>query len=175
MDLKQSEQEDMIKKMYESVPIIRELYKSLYNFNHSIIDAMERISFGLPLETQIVSIDERAEFNIIEDYYLNELCNEVFEQWFRGRTKPEIRWSNKPLRSRYGLCTNMHDGTFVIAINKLLCSPDVKVDVIKYLIYHELLHANGYWHHGASFRDKEWEYPNSADLDGELDQIIYEL
>jgi len=173
MDLKRSEQEYKLKELYDSTPIIKELYKTFYVFKHSVNDSIEKISDGEPIESQIVSIDERAEFNIVENYFnLMELYNEVIENWFPNGVKPEIRWSNKPLRSRFGLCTRHDDGSFVIAINKLLCSPDVAPEVIKYLIYHELLHANGYWNHNEAFRSEEWKYPNSDELDGFLDELF---
>ncbi|MBZ4664866.1 DEAD/DEAH box helicase family protein [Mahella sp.] len=173
MDLRRSEQEYKLKEMYDSTPIIRELYKTFFVFKHTVNDYIEKFSDGEPAEPQIVSIDERAEFNIVEDYFnLEELYNEVIEKWFPNGVKPEIRWSNKPLRSRFGLCTKYDDGSVVIAINKLLCSPDVPPDVIKYVIYHELLHANGYWNHDEAFRSEEWKYPNSDELDGFLDELF---
>lgn len=173
LDLKLSEQEYKLKELYDSTPIIRELYKNFYVFKHSVNDAIVKITDGEPIEPQIVSIDERGEFNIVEDYFnLKELYNEVVDKWFSNGIKPEIRWSNRPLRSRFGLCTKHDDGSFVIAINKLLCSPDVAPEVIKYLIYHELLHANGYWNHNEAFRTEEWKYPNSDDLDGFLDELF---
>jgi superfamily II DNA or RNA helicase len=45
------------------------------------------------------------------------------------------------------------------------------VDVVKYLIYHEMLHANGYWNHNEDFRSYEWNYPKSEEWDGFLDQM----
>ncbi len=172
-DLKRSEEEYRLKELFDTTPIIKELYKTFYVFKQSVRDSIEKISDGDSIEPQIVSIDDRAEFNIIDDYFnLEELYNEVVEKWFPNGVKPEIRWSNKPLRSRYGLCTKHDDGSFVIAINRLLCSPDVSPEVVKYLLYHELLHANGFWNHNEAFRTAEWEYPNSDELDGFIDELF---
>lgn len=91
---------------------------------------------------------------------------------FEIKQLPEIRWSRKPLRTRYGLCTQYNDGSTVISMNKLLCSPDVPEEVVKYVIYHELIHAIGYWYHDGIFREFEWAYPNSAELDGFLDELF---
>ena len=52
-----------------------------------------------------------------------------------------------------------------------MCSPLVSEEAIKYLVYHELLHASGLWNHGEKFREEEWKYPNSNELDGEIDEI----
>ena len=57
------------------------------------------------------------------------------------------------------------------ALNSLLSSPNVSRKAVKYLIYHELLHANGLWNHDDRFRQEEWKYPNSEELDGELDEL----
>lgn len=173
MDLKRSEEMEQLKEMYESKAIIRELYCDFDVFRHTVKDSMERIEDGESFEPLILSIDDRADFNIVEDHYnLTELYDDVFLEWFPNGVKPEIRWSNKPLRSRFGLCTKYEDGRFVIAINRLLCSPDVSPEVIKYLIYHELLHANGYWNHNPSFRTEEWKYPHSDEYDGLLDELF---
>ncbi|MDR3585648.1 MAG: hypothetical protein P4L59_10010 [Desulfosporosinus sp.] len=56
-------------------------------------------------------------------------------------------------------------------MNKLLCSPDVPVEVVNYVIYHEMLHANGYWKHNPDFRNMEWKYPGSEEWDGFLDEM----
>ncbi len=50
-------------------------------------------------------------------------------------------------------------------------SPDVDREVVKYLLFHELLHANGYLKHDDKFRNREWQYPNSDELDGFLDEL----
>ena len=63
---------------------------------------------------------------------------------------------------------------YEITINRLLSSPKINEEVIKYLIFHELLHGNGYWSHDSEFRSREWQYPNSAELDGILDSLILE-
>jgi ribosomal protein L40E len=55
-----------------------------------------------------------------------------------------------------------------------LSSPKVDREIIKYLIFHELLHENGYWAHDDEFRKREWQYPNSAELDGMLDSLHLE-
>lgn len=60
---------------------------------------------------------------------------------------------------------------YKIYVNKLMSSPQVDREVIKYLIYHELLHKNGYFKHDDKFRVLEWKYPNSEELDGFMDEM----
>lgn len=177
MDLKRSEEEYYLKNKYDSTPIIRELYKNFYMFKKSIEQAIITITEGTS-DTEIISIDEREEFNIIENYYdLNKLLKEVVDEarsknWFSVEVLPEIRWSRKPLLTYYGLCTSYEDGSYSITVNKLLSSPNVPVETVKYLIYHELLHAAGYWNHDKKFREQEWKYPNSEEHDGVLNELF---
>ena len=74
----------------------------------------------------------------------------------------------------YGLCVRTYvenENRFIyqLHISKILSSPVIDREVIKYLIFHELLHANGYWNHDNTFRAMEWSYPNSAEHDAFLD------
>lgn len=83
-----------------------------------------------------------------------------------------IEWSKHVVISWFALCTRSSDGAkYQLHVNKLLSSPDVDKQVIKYLLFHELLHANGYWKHDMEFRRREWQFPNSAELDGFLDEL----
>lgn len=119
--------------------------------------------------------DERLAYNLIDGYHnLHALYQEVLSEYpeLTGHQVTRIEWSRRVYKTWFGLCVQNGDMIqFVIYINKLLSSPDVDKEVIKYLIYHELLHANGYWAHDAKFREKEWSYPNSDELDGFLDEL----
>jgi len=170
LDMRRSEEEEWLSNLYNSHPVLQELYKLLPTFKANVNSC---IHSGEQMEPQIDSIDEREDFNIVPDYYdLKDIEKELIDTWFHNDNVPEIRWSNRPLRSRYGLCTKFEDGSFVIAVNKLLSSPNVPIEVVKYIIYHELLHANGFWHHDGNFRAEEWKYPNSDELDGLLDELF---
>lgn len=176
-NLRRLEENEYLKERYDKTPIIRDLYKSFELFKNTIKKAAEDIEGG-KTTTNIISIDERKEFNIVEGYHdLNELLKEVICEveangWFKVDKIPEIRWSNKPLRSRFGLCTRHEDGSYSISINKLLCSPEVEPETVEYLIYHELLHACGYWNHNDEFREQEWKYADSDEHDGFLDELF---
>jgi len=122
----------------------------------------------------IESIDERVEFHIVEDYYdLDALLRGIAAKFevFKDAILPPIRWSRRPLKSRFGVCIRSADNKYSIGMNKLLCSPDVPVEVVNYVIYHEMLHANGYWNHNGDFRNMEWKYPGSEEWDGFLDEM----
>lgn len=177
-DLRSSEEDKLLSDLFKSKPIVKEIYKTLENFIKSVGEARNKIKSGddnVDKCSVIESIDERAEFNIVEGTYdLEELLKEVVTEFeiFDHAILPLIRWSKKPLRSRFGICIRSGDDKYSIGINKLLCSPEVPVEVVKYLIYHEMLHANGYWNHDEKFRDNEWKYPRSEECDGFLDEMM---
>ena len=84
----------------------------------------------------------------------------------------KLGWSKNVVRNWFALCQKDKTGTYYqIHINKILSSPKVNKEVIKYLLFHELLHQNGYWNHDMEFRKREWQYPNSAELDGFIDTL----
>ncbi len=176
-DFRRSEEDAYLKRKFQDSAIIRDIYKEYQLFRASVVQAIEKLDTK-DSDTEIITIDEREEFSIKEGCFnLEELLVEVVdevekEQWVIVNTLPEIRWSNKPLRSRYGLCNMNEDGSCVISINKLLFSEQVNRETVKYLIYHELLHACGYWHHDEEFRKLEWKYPNADEHDGFLDELF---
>ena len=86
----------------------------------------------------------------------------------------KIAWSNNVVRDWYALCERYIDNgkvLYQIYVNKLLSSPNIERELIKYLIFHELLHLNGYWSHDMEFRKREWSYPDSDKWDGILDSL----
>jgi predicted metal-dependent hydrolase len=78
---------------------------------------------------------------------------------------PTIIWTAKCYRSYFGM---YHSGDNHIEINRLLNSPDVPVEAVKYIIYHELLHRE-YWKHDKAFRMQEHLYPNWTEQERFLD------
>lgn len=156
-DLRSSEEDRLLSDLFNSKPIIQEVYKTLPNFVENVGEARKIIKRPLDNETpMIVSIDAREEFKIVEGYYdLETLLGEVVYEFeiFKNVTEfPPIRWSRKPLKSRFGICIKGADNKYSIGINYLLCSPNVPVDMVKFVIYHEMLHAIGYWNHNVFSR-----------------------
>ena len=159
-----------LKEYYAKNPILENLYKTFYAFKRTILDELKENK-----EAEIFSKDDRAEFKIIPGYYdLDELFNELMKEYpYLTNTKLNgINWSKKVYKTWLGKCYAYLDGSYSIFVNILLSSPNVSREAVKYLVYHELLHANGLWFHDDEFRNIEWEYPNSAELDGELDELM---
>lgn len=131
-------------------------------------------------EANIKTADFREKYWMIKDnhYDLQELLEEVQKMFPLLKTDGLVKlaWSESVEKSWFGLCVREpQEGgdVYKIYINRVLSSPRVDREVIKYLIYHELLHLNGDWRHDEEFRKKEWQYPNSAELDGNLDYLTF--
>jgi predicted metal-dependent hydrolase len=93
-------------------------------------------------------------YHKIEQKLVQEVIDEMFDGEFEGLGK--ITWTDKPYKQFYGRhWSDTHD----IEINQILNSKDVNREVIKYVIYHEMLHRDNRYHN-ATFKEEEHKYPN---------------
>lgn len=173
---KEEDKESWLKAFYDSHPIIRQIYKYFFAFKKTVLDYTEEY-----IEPEIEEAEPiKPKFEYVENYYdLQELLNEVIEQFpkLTVLNLVKIDWSRDFVSSWFANCAwDTVDGRlmFQIHVNKLFSSPQVDREVVKYLIFHELLHSNGYFEHNVDFRSREWQYPNSAELDGILDTLSVE-
>ena len=170
---KDEEKEEWLKEVFESTPLLKEIYKLFYVFKKTVFNICK-----LRKDAEIKSEDEREEYNIVENIYdLEKLLDEVLKEntFLNKDSLLSIEWSDKVVKSWFALCCRweMEEKSYIykIYVNKLMSSPQVDREVIKYLIYHELLHKNGYFKHDDKFRELEWKYPNSDELDGFMDEM----
>ena len=171
---KDEEKEEWLKTLYDESMILQQIYKFFYAFKKTVYDALKQRK-----EADIVTEDERQEYQIVENYYdLQELLHEVLDMYPKLNAEGLVRiaWSKNVVKQWYALCQKFEaqEVLYQITVNRLLSSPKVDREVIKYLIFHELLHENGYWDHDDEFRIREWQYPNAAELDGFLDSLSLE-
>lgn len=98
-----------------------------------------------------------------------ELASEVINEMFNGQYEgiSGIRWTDKPYNTFYGV---FYPGG-IVKINKMLDSPEVDREVIKFLIYHEFLHRD-YYRHDKSFYIEEHKFPNYTEHNRFLDYKI---
>jgi len=172
MYTKDSDIEAWLKDYFESAPILQNIYKTFFAFKKTVFDCMKE-----DIKEDIEAADwEKEQYNIVENYYdLSELMAELAEMFPGLRQDQVIRveWSRNVVKDWFALRTQskVQGDHFQIHVNKVISSPDVDREVVKYLLFHELLHANGYWKHDDKFRNREWQYPNSDELDGFLDEL----
>lgn len=173
--VKEEDKEDWLKKLFDNTPILQHIYKFFFAFKKTVFDTIKP-----RVDTELVTEDLREGYEIVENYYnLPELLNEVTTMYPQLSTQGLIciSWSKYIVRNWFALCQRFpgEEVLYQITVNRLLSSPKIDEEVIKYLIFHELLHKNGYWNHDNEFRSREWQYPNSAELDGILDTLALDF
>lgn len=99
-----------------------------------------------------------------------EIIDEIYDDFwsYLSRVMVNLQDTDKAYTGYYGI---YHQGGD-IRINKMLGSPEVDKEVIKFLIYHELLHRD-YWKYGKDFYREEHKYPNYTQHNSFLDHKIY--
>lgn len=180
-DFTDDQKEELLKKYYDSYPILEDIYHTFFAFKKTVQNVTkEKIKGSAPIHKgEYVKLT----YDIVDNYYdLDELLDEVLGM-FPKLTREnviDIKWSDNAVNTWFGLCVRGYiveenKLIYLLRINRKLSSPKVDREVIKYLIFHELLHANGYWGHKTEFRTREWSYPNSAELDAFLDTTSLEV
>ena len=112
---------------------------------------------------------ESIPFDRTSYYDLQELYQEVCQERFGGKYEGinSIEWTDKAYTSYYG---KYYIGGR-IRINCLLNSKDVPREVVKFVVYHEMLHRDNLYH-DKDFREKEHEYPDYVIWDRFLDNTM---
>lgn len=166
----EAQQLDYLKSVYDQRPILQQLYKHFFAFKRTVLDALKEWK-----DEEIFRLDEREQYEIVEGQHsLEELLAEVLGMFpgLSAQRLTAIHWSKRVVKSWFALCKKDPTGQYYqILVNRLLSSPRIEREVIKYLIFHELLHVNGHWQHSERFRGMEWQYPDAARLDGILDTL----
>lgn len=161
---------EYIEKVFYENKILQQVYKFFFAYRKSVFDCIKPKKDAI-----IVPDDDREKYEIVDNYFnLQALLDEVLAMYPKLSADGLVKlgWSKNVVRNWFALCQKDKTGTYYqIHINKILSSPKVDKEVIKYLLFHELLHQNGYWNHDIEFRKREWQYPNSAELDGRIDGL----
>lgn len=116
-----------------------------------------------PIPMENIPFDRTPYYDLQELY--QEVCRERFGGIYEGIES--IAWTERAYTSFYG---KYYIGGR-IRINCLLNSKDVPREVVKYVIYHEMLHRDN-WRHDKVFREKEHEYPDYVKWDRFLDNTL---
>ncbi len=100
-----------------------------------------------------------------KSWNLETLFNEVNHLYFKGEVEPvSLRWSQKSSRRVLGRWEPAHN---MITISSVLDRPDIPLDVMYWIMAHEMLHVlipvkkskNRYSIHPPEFREKERALP----------------
>ena len=161
-----------IGKIYEeNKEIIENIYDDYWTYFNRVLDNLDRGDNEASRNAEIVEVPvELLPYKIEATHKLNHLMNEVIEEMFQGNYYgiKSIEWTDRPYTGYYGMFYPGGD----IRINKLLDSPEVDREVIKFIIYHEMLHRD-YFRHDKDFYREEHKYPNYTEHNRFLDHKIY--
>ena len=76
---------------------------------------------------------------------------------------------NQAYKGYYGI---FYQESKCIFINSVLNSKDVPREVVKFVIYHEMLHRDDF-SHGKAFREKEHKYPAFEECEAFLNSNMH--
>lgn len=160
-----TEMEELMEKAYADYPLAQKMFADISNYKQRVMSCLANKEPPLGAKVEELPI-ERIPFDRTPHHDLNQLYREVNNEMFgEQELTNRVTWTDKPYKSYFGM---YYPETGEIRINKLLDSKDVPAEVIKYLIYHELLHRD-YLRHDKAFREKEHMYPDYAEWDSFLD------
>ena len=154
----------------QNAEIIDSIYGNREAYTERVRDFLYYPNGQKPLGIKIEEIQEESLTIDLTPYYdLDELTDEVVKEMFDDSygTVPPIRWCSRPVSTYFGQY-NYRENEDWILINPILNSKDVPKEVLKYVIYHELLHRD-YWNHDKQFRSQEHRYPSWTEHERFLD------
>lgn len=93
---------------------------------------------------------------VIEEMFKKKKLKDIFI--FSSENIPKIEWTDKPYTSYFGI---YYSGQNLIRINSLLNSASVPRETVKFIVYHELIHTQ-FFYHTKEFYAIEHMYPNFA-------------
>lgn len=148
----------MAEKVYDENPLAADLFVDKEKYVMAVCQAkvyQNKVPVGSKVEELPL---ELIPFSREPVYDVEELMKEVIDEQFGGTYEgiSSIIWTKKTYRSYYGI---FYWDDNSIKINCVLNSKDVPREVVKFVIYHELLHRDNHTHN-KEFREKEHLYPD---------------
>ena len=165
---------DIAGEIYDEYEVARDLYPTKEIYQEKVSKAKiyknKKIIIGQKVEELPI---EWIDFDRTPYHNLQELADEVVNEMFGGVYPDinEISWTDKPYKGFYGRFWNESHN---IEINCVLNSKNVNPEVIKFLIYHEILHRENRYHDKA-FYEEEHKYPNWEEHDNFLNEKMYKF
>lgn len=165
---------DLAGEIYDEYEVARDLYPTKEIYQEKVSKAKiyknKKIIIGQKVEELPI---EWIDFDRTPYHNLQELADEVVNEMFGGVNPDinEISWTDKPYKGFYGRFWNESHN---IEINCVLNSKNVNPEVIKFLIYHEMLHRENRYHDKA-FYEEEHKYPNWEEHDNFLNEKMYKF
>ena len=162
-------------RLFETYPEVENIYGAIENYRQNVFEIMNlgRKPLGNRVEEMPI---ETIPFTLDKPYKLDQLVHEVLNERFDGHYDgiEPVTWTDRPMQSYFGV---FYFGGKIM-INLILNSSQVPKEVVKYVIYHELLHRD-YTYHDKAFRTQEHMYPDYIEherfLDGHFKKFQFEM
>jgi len=170
-DFSYTQMQETMEKAYAENPLAQKTFDTLDSYKQRVMTCLagnEKPIGGKVEELPLESIP----FDLTPHHDLEKLSREVLYEMF-GECDgiSSVSWTDKYYKWYYG---KYFPTSNEIRINKILNSKDVPPEVIKFLLYHELLHRD-YPGHGKAFRERENMYPGCVKwncfLDGQMSKF----
>lgn len=150
---------ELIDEVYQQYDITKDIYGSKEHYAMQVCRAKvyQRRSNIIGLKVEELPV-ELIPFDRAPYYDLQRLVQVVKDEMFDGTYAgiSSIEWTDKSYKTYYGV---YYGDDSSIRINSILNSKDVPEEVVKFVIYHELLHRDN-MSHDTGFRFEEHKYPN---------------
>ena len=189
-DMGVSSKHKYLRKEYDENPYAEQLFTEYDDFRDRIQGIINRLTDRdgdaqtldeaetKPIPIKPVSpisedLDVLERIKSIKQYQegiLYDMMEEISRNMFNGGcVLPEsISWTKKPIKNCWGW---FREKDRSIKINMILNNKQIPTDVIKYIIYHEMLHCKGLMRHNKEFRIEEHKYPQWQSIEHELAMI----
>jgi hypothetical protein len=86
----------------------------------------------------------------------------------------QLEWTNRLIKNWWAMAYYQPDTPFGagrIRVNRLLDSPDISAETLRYLLWHEYLHLHLKAGHTKQFREDERRWPTWVEGDREMENI----
>lgn len=165
---------DLAGEIYDEYEVARDLYQTKEIYQEKVSKAKiyknKKIIIGQRIEELPI---EWIDFDRTPYHDLKKLADEVVDEMFGGEYPDVslISWTDMPYKGFYG---RFFHSSHNIEINCVLNSKDVNPEVIKFLLYHEMIHRENRYHDKA-FYEEEHKYPNWTEHDHFLNDTMYKF
>ena len=183
-DLGRSARRELVENAYGS--LAKAIYPALRNYNNAIDDALHELEHpedATRLHRAVPIFEPRPEDQLSppppgrDAHNVEELMADVLELGAKLLGLPALRydgtleWTKRLVKGWYGMAHWGNGSGPRIRMNRLLNSPDVSVDTVRFLLWHEFLHVHLRQLHTPTFRDYERRWPNTVEANRELDTL----
>lgn len=132
--------------LFDENDLVKDLYLSKEKYIMELCKTKLYKDKSYILGTKVEELQEELNpFDRTPYYDLDELVQEVKDMMFNGNFEgiSSIQWTDRAYRTYYGIHYGLDHS---IKINSVLNSKDVPREVVKFVIYHELLHRDNMHH-----------------------------